>query len=131
MEWAAELGLNTINVGDTRTFERGNTKSYIDITWATDEVTEWIKKWEALNGEFFTLHNHIYFEITHRTVCYRRTKRVHRFLDKDRFVTKLKDHFLSREEKMSLSQFIEKLNEINSEYTISIEERRNVPYWWN
>ncbi|KAK9685676.1 Endonuclease-reverse transcriptase [Popillia japonica] len=36
-EWAAELGLNVINKGDTPTFQRGASRSFIDITWASEK----------------------------------------------------------------------------------------------
>lgn len=38
-EWAAELGLNVINKGDTPTFQRGASRSFIDITWASENIT--------------------------------------------------------------------------------------------
>ncbi|KAK9680170.1 hypothetical protein QE152_g39303 [Popillia japonica] len=98
-EWAVELGLNAINVEDTPTFERGNTRSHIDITWATNDITERIQDWKVMRGEFFTFYNHIYFEITDKTECRRRTKRVRRFLDKARCVQMLKDQFSPSEEK--------------------------------
>ncbi|KAK9694655.1 hypothetical protein QE152_g33382 [Popillia japonica] len=125
-------GLNAINVGDTPTFERGNSRSHIDITWATNDITERVQDWKVLRGEFFTFHNHIYFEITNKIECRRRTKRVRRFLDKARFVQMKKNQFSPSEEKTSPSEFIDRLSRINRECTISVaEEHRDVPYWWN
>ncbi|KAK9720147.1 Endonuclease-reverse transcriptase [Popillia japonica] len=45
VEWAAEVGLNALNLGDEPTFERGNSKSHIDITWANEAMTRHIHEW--------------------------------------------------------------------------------------
>ncbi|KAK9687558.1 Endonuclease-reverse transcriptase [Popillia japonica] len=70
MEWAAELNLSVMNSGNTPTFERGDTGSFIDdtgsfidITWATEGMVRRVNKWEVLLGEVYTYHHHIYFEV--------------------------------------------------------------------
>ncbi|KAK9709882.1 Endonuclease-reverse transcriptase [Popillia japonica] len=132
MEWAAELGLNAINVGDTPTFERGASKSYIDITWASESIANRIHGWEVLPDEVFTFHNFIYFEIrttTHQEV---ESRRIFRFLDKALFEAKLRSRIVGSEDKFLPDEFINEVSLINNECTVSIyEEKRSVPCWWN
>ncbi|KAK9745950.1 Endonuclease-reverse transcriptase [Popillia japonica] len=96
VEWAAELGLNALNLGDEPTFERGNSKSHIDITWASEAMTRHIHEWNVLSGEVFTYHNYIYFEVQQGNGSRgksQQSQRIFRFLDKDLFATKVKQHF--------------------------------------
>ncbi|KAK9731426.1 Endonuclease-reverse transcriptase [Popillia japonica] len=131
-EWAAELALNVENIGDTPTFQRGKTKSYIDITWAMEKISERVQKWRVLQGEFFTFHNHIYFEISHESEGCVKTNRIRRFLDKSRFVEQIKECFLNIEETITPDQFIDKLFKLNKECILSVhEDHRSMPYWWN
>ncbi|KAK9739150.1 Endonuclease-reverse transcriptase [Popillia japonica] len=58
IEWAEELNLSIMNSGNTSTFERGDTGSFIDITWATEGMVRRVSKWEV-----YTYHHHIYFEV--------------------------------------------------------------------
>ncbi|KAK9729433.1 Endonuclease-reverse transcriptase [Popillia japonica] len=117
---------------DTPTFQRGKTKSYIDITWAMEKISERVQKWRVLQGEFFTFHNHIYFEISYKSESRVKTNRIRRFLDKSRFVEQIKECFLNKEETITPDQFIDKLFKLNKECTISVhEDHRSMPYWWN
>ncbi|KAK9681068.1 Endonuclease-reverse transcriptase [Popillia japonica] len=64
MEWAAELNLSVMSVGDTPTFEReGRESSFIDITWATEGMVNRVSNWKILTGEVYTYHRHIYFDV--------------------------------------------------------------------
>ncbi|KAJ8949936.1 hypothetical protein NQ314_008098 [Rhamnusium bicolor] len=62
-EWVAELDLVIINSGDVPTFERGSSRSFIDVTEATAKLAKKIKGWKVLLGEALTYHHHILFEL--------------------------------------------------------------------
>ncbi|KAK9738873.1 hypothetical protein QE152_g9454 [Popillia japonica] len=125
-------GLNVLNVGNTPTFERGSSRSYIDITWATEALTRRVQKWTVLAGEVCTFHNYIYFEIQQSGIVREKSKRVVRLLDKALFTSKVKEHFSHGVDNISTDEFIKAIRKINRESTISIaEEYRNIPHWWN
>lgn len=133
MEWAAEVGLNSLNMGGTPTFVRGKTESFIDITWATEGMTNRVQKWMVLDeGEIFTFHNYIYFEILRCDGCREKSNSIRRFLDKALFIRKVKDSFVPGGPSISPDDFIARIVNINRESTISVAEKyRSVPYWWN
>ncbi|KAK9711065.1 Endonuclease-reverse transcriptase [Popillia japonica] len=132
VEWAAELGLNALNLGDEPTFERGNSKSHIDITWANEAMTRHIHEWKVLSGEVFTYHNYIYFEVQQGNGSRGKSQRIFRFLDKDLFATKVKQHFSHSRVHTSPGEFVKIINKLNRVCAISVaEEYRNIPYWWN
>lgn len=132
MEWAAELNLNVINTGNSPTFERGNSKSYIDITWATDNLTRRVHKWEVLRGEVHTYHNYIYFEISPNDKNSGGGKGPQYILNKKKYAEMLKTHCWGSAGEMSPDAFIDAVTHINNECTIKIPRReRTMPYWWN
>ncbi|KAK9720574.1 hypothetical protein QE152_g21982 [Popillia japonica] len=91
-----------------------------------------MKKREVVTGEVFTFHNYIYFEIEQSGSVREKTKRFVRLLDKARFTSKLKDHFLQSVTGISPNEFIKVICKINRDSTVSVaEEYRSVPHWWN
>nr|CAI5854608.1 unnamed protein product [Callosobruchus analis] len=66
-EWLASLNYVVINQGDTPTFQRRQSASYIDVIIASHNVAGYITKWVVLDNETMSDHRHIYFETTHKT----------------------------------------------------------------
>nr|CAI5860539.1 unnamed protein product [Callosobruchus analis] len=62
-DWIAESELVVHNTGNTPTFSRGLTQSYIDLTIYTSNLAKDIAKWEVLNEESLSDHHFIYFEV--------------------------------------------------------------------
>nr|CAH7762818.1 unnamed protein product [Callosobruchus chinensis] len=49
-EWVAALNLVIMNTGDTPTFQRGISASYIDVIGTTTDTARKVGKWEVLEG---------------------------------------------------------------------------------
>lgn len=134
MEWAAELNLSPINTGDVPTFERGGSKSFIDITWASENLTKYVKNWEVLPEEVLTYHHYIYFEVEWGSGSNSREKSARYILDKSKFVQKLEEHFtrVGEDGEWRPKSFISTFKKISRECTILFpREGRAMPYWWD
>lgn len=129
-EWVAELDLVIMNRGNTPTFERGNSRSFIDVTGATANVAKKIKGWEVLLGEFLTLHNHIYFEIC-QSVSIRPSSTRKALFDGEKFGEVLRRK-ISYPENKTFEDLEKAIKEATAECTTVIRsEQRRIPYWWN
>lgn len=62
-EWMAEQELVIHNRGDTPTFVRRSSTSYIDITFSTKNVADLIQNWSVLEEESLSYHRHILFQV--------------------------------------------------------------------
>lgn len=62
-ELIASRNMIVANNGNKPTFLRGDSTSYIDITFSTNKIANKIKNWEVLDNETLTEHAHIKFEI--------------------------------------------------------------------
>lgn len=63
-EWLAEGDLLVLNEGDTPTFERGGSRSFLDITMATPTTAANIHEWRVFDEEEnMSDHNHIGFSL--------------------------------------------------------------------
>lgn len=66
--WLTQMDLVVLNRGDEPTFQRGNSESYIDVSFATPRMATTIQKWEVLSEE--SLSDHRFIKITFETrVC--------------------------------------------------------------
>nr|CAI5847919.1 unnamed protein product [Callosobruchus analis] len=61
-EWLAGQNLIVINHGDTPTFQRGLSSSFIDITLATHKAAGKILEWKVIEEESLSDHRFIVFE---------------------------------------------------------------------
>ncbi|XP_074027685.1 uncharacterized protein [Leptinotarsa decemlineata] len=57
------LDMVVLNEGNTPTFSRGASKSYIDITFATQKASRMIQSWRVCLEESLSLHRYIYYSI--------------------------------------------------------------------
>lgn len=60
----AAVNLSVCNVGNAPTFERGQSKSFIDITLVSMDTRSSVKNWRVLETESLNLHNYISFEVS-------------------------------------------------------------------
>lgn len=63
-ELASSLDLHVCNTGDSPTFVRGASESYIDVTLASREIWQKISNWRVLDEDSFSLHQYIVFDIS-------------------------------------------------------------------
>lgn len=132
LECAAELNLNVINTGNKPSFERGETKSYIDITLATQNMTSRIRNWEVLDEEVNTYHNYIYFEVDLNKDIRRNLNGIYRILNKEKLVQRINLFFPDKNENVEPEKFITAVGKINKECTMSVPKgARQMPYWWD
>lgn len=132
MEWAAEINLNVVNSGDKPTFERGHSCSYIDITWASDNIMRRIQNWEVLSEEVCTYHNYIYFEVPLKDKPTDRANGPRYMLNKRNFTQRLREYFSNNTSKVTPKKFIEVVGKINRDCTrVTRRGDRPMPYWWN
>lgn len=61
-EWLAQLSWGVANDGG-HTFERGLSRSHIDVTFASADILRRIATWEVQFSNPFTHHGHIFFEL--------------------------------------------------------------------
>lgn len=63
-EWLAEDNLVVHNQGEAPTFIRGDSKSYIDITFSTEKMAKKVSNWKVLEEESLSYHRHILYEVS-------------------------------------------------------------------
>lgn len=61
-DWAANNNLVVMNVGNKPTFQREDSSSIIDITFATERAVRLVTGWEVMEEETLSLHNYIRYE---------------------------------------------------------------------
>lgn len=130
-EWTAELDLVVINTGLAPTFVRNASESFIDVTMATPSVAKYIKGWRVLEGEFFTCHNHIYFEIVMNNGRRVKTKKHNKpIFDPKKFEVLLKEKVESRVVNTihTISHDLEMITKA-CQVNPGINEHEK-PYWW-
>ncbi|KAK9688606.1 Endonuclease-reverse transcriptase [Popillia japonica] len=134
MDWAAELRLSVANTGSTPTFERGDSKSHIDITWATKNMAYWIQNWEILSEQVFTHHHRMFFEVDRNYKTDVGPKCVSYLLDRRKLTQMITKKWGPENEttQMNPEAFISTLKKISKTSTIQVSNgQRVMPYWWD
>lgn len=62
-EWAATFDLVFQNSGGAPTFQRGESESWIDLTWASVAIFPGLLKWEVLQKGTLSLHRYVAFQV--------------------------------------------------------------------
>lgn len=62
-EWLGEEDLIIHNEGTVPTFVRGDSRSYLDITFSTRNIGKQIVNWRVLEEENLSLHQHVCYDI--------------------------------------------------------------------
>lgn len=128
-EWAAVLDLVVINRGDTPTFVRGESKSFIDITLATTRIASKIKNWTVSDEESLSLHRFIYFELDvsggDRTLS---KKTSHQPINKEKLGEILHRTLIEQD----ITSILSSLKRAQDDSKVVNNNRnRSTPYWWN
>lgn len=130
-DWAAALDLVIINKGKTPTFERGWSKSYIDVTGATTKMAKRIRGWEVLTGEVLTYHHHIIFEINIGKINGNKVKCAKSMFDKAKYSERINE--VNWGGKVDNAEDLTRLlSETTKECTIVVRgDQKQMPFWWN
>lgn len=130
-EWLAELNLVILNTGTSPTFERGRSKSYIDVTGATANLAGKVRDWEVLAGEVLTYHHHIYFDVDCRGKTKRLQQNIRALFDSKRFEGLIR-YRAGQMQTSTLEDLTALMVTATKEATTVIREgQRERPYWWN
>lgn len=63
----AATNLNIWNIGNEPTFIRGASRTHIDITMASENLTFHVKNWRVLDEESLSLHRYIMYELKEKS----------------------------------------------------------------
>nr|CAI5847758.1 unnamed protein product [Callosobruchus analis] len=92
-EWLATMDMVVMNDGLLPTFSRRTSQSFIDVTFATQELAKNISKWEVLDEESLSDHRYIYFEVNTKCKIKKMPSVRHTpFVDIDKFEQSLAAH---------------------------------------
>ncbi|KAJ8972488.1 hypothetical protein NQ314_000164 [Rhamnusium bicolor] len=133
-EWISTLDLVVHNNGDIPTFERGNSTSFIDVTFSTQDIARDIINWKVLMEESMSPHRFIYFEVRDGTKRRKQFERRKTYIDRTKFKIEM-------QERIEMINVVETSVEsciqiVKAAYAESQPRRsrngtRKVPYWWN
>jgi endonuclease/exonuclease/phosphatase family metal-dependent hydrolase len=62
-ELMASMDLTACNQGSSPTFVRGNSKTYIDVTFVRSQLVAKVHGWRVLEAESLSLHKYISFSM--------------------------------------------------------------------
>lgn len=132
-EWMQMRNLNIMNRGKTPTFERGSSKSFIDITIASDDVTKSIKEWKVDREVNLSLHNNIYIQIGNKekkdTPNSRKNGWIYKNTKDDQLIREIKLKGIAKTHR-ELETHLYRI--CNNTYNQKKEEKRSKGniYWW-
>lgn len=130
-EMMAGLGVSALNKGNMPTFVRDNSKTFIDVTFASQSMVGRVIEWQTLENEPLSHHKHIHFVVKDKTP----PKRL--FRDKVRLdKVKLKSLLNSANYTSQLENPKRFVGTIRRLYQLATtgggaSQARTVPYWWN
>lgn len=128
-EWSAVLDIVVLNRGDTPTFVRGQSKSFIDITLATTRLAGRIRNWRVSEEESLSLHRFIYFDIDKTGSQKMLLKTInHQRIDKAKLESILRR--LLRDQDITAVHHTLKKAQDSSKVGIG-NSQTSKPYWWN
>lgn len=130
-DWVASRNMIVLNNGDRPTIERGMSRSYIDVTLATETLARNIQAWEVLDEETMSLHNYISFEIGGIRKTSKNTNRTRLSLDKTGFESLVRESLSDGDN--DLDTFLQKLKCLTKKATIrtKVDLNGNLIHWWN
>nr|CAI5837299.1 unnamed protein product [Callosobruchus analis] len=129
------MNMVVMNDGLLPTFSRRTSQSFIDVTFATQELAKNISKWEVLDEESLSDHRYIYFEVNTKGKIKKMPSVRHTpFVDIDKFEQSLAAHLkgMPASNNISVKQYTEVMKAVLAENTIMRGTNiARVPYWWN
>lgn len=132
-EWIATLNLVVQNKGDTPTFKRNDSESFIDVTITTADLSGRVMDWRVSLEESLSLHRHILFNIKGAggKKVREQQARGQILLNRELFTARLKTTAKHMgESNRKLVQVI-KAAQRNSTTKGDEPTVRDKPYWWN
>lgn len=136
IESTARKNVVVLNNGKP-TFERGTSKSYIDITAATERLSRKITGWDVMEEETLSDHHYIYFQIQSKENKHRILNGGRKEISETNFrevIAEMRDCIISQEDEGTTS--IEKcIKMYKNAHDLCLREQndqhREKPYWWN
>ncbi|CAH1988125.1 unnamed protein product [Acanthoscelides obtectus] len=128
-EWIAELNMTIVNSGGLPTFQRGESRSFIDVTAATSTISTKVTHWKVLPGETLSYNNHIYFELDIQGTTGRKPGGRRSLFDAKAFKENM--NTINHANVETPEELMAVLEEATRKSTIHTrEEKRKLPYWW-
>lgn len=127
-DWASELNLVFLNTG-VPTFERGSSKTHIDITSACQKMAKRVKGWDTVDGEYNTYHHPIIYEVEDKGGKAERLG-TDMFFNGEKFAERIKNR-LGNLESLNVNTLTEEMKAAVKESTTYATNGRQFPYWWN
>lgn len=130
-EMMAGLGVSALNRGDMPTFVRDNSKTFIDVTFASPSMVGKVTDWQTLENEPMSHHKHIYFAVKDESPPKRLFKdKVRLDRAKLKFLLDSANYTSQLEDPKRFAFTIKKLYQLANTGGATRQERA-VPYWWN
>ncbi|XP_023310320.1 uncharacterized protein LOC108917090 [Anoplophora glabripennis] len=136
MEWLAATDMTTLNTGETPTFSRGNSVSFIDVTCATANIAKKINKWQVLEEESLSDHRFIYFEIEDQIHTKKGVEKEKPVYDWDCFRTTL-EWRVKVANTLNAGSVAKECTQMlketcgASQVHRSVKQKSLLPYWWS
>lgn len=131
-EWLAELNMVVNNTGDTPTFVRDGSISYIDVTCSSQKIAKKITNWQVLEGEVMTYHQYILFEIINERKCIQTRENKKPVFYQDKYTKELREKIpeILYAPWSEVMEIIAEAVRASSE-RLQLGNNRRAPYWWN
>lgn len=132
IEACARFRLTAANTGGNPTFIRRQTRSYIDITFLSENLSRQLKFWKVLDNEPLSPHRHILFDITDdqpKRNHIRNKVNFNRNTYTRTLLLELENIEREKIDPMELTAIVKKCS--NKSKEISANHQNSVPYWWN
>ncbi|KAG5880143.1 hypothetical protein JTB14_000011 [Gonioctena quinquepunctata] len=128
-EWIFSLGL-VQNRGDSLTFIRGDSRSYIDVTITTSSIPNRIKNWRLSPEESLSLQKYIFYEIEESKPRRNNAQRSRITVNLEIFTNVFT--ILKTKIRKSHTNLIDVIKEAqNASTSQMITTPNKQPYWWN
>lgn len=130
-EWLFLMNLTVLNDGNTPTFERGSSSSYIDITACSEGLVTKFANWRVLEEESLSLHRYIYYEVK---VVQKKRKVEWRYgaLDKREVAERIRHESVFAHGPWDVGACTRVLREVcKSAHTRTRVVEGKTAYWWN
>lgn len=130
-EWIESKDLTVHNSGETPTFVRGASRSYIDVTLSTNKIARKIRNWRVSEEESFSLHGFISFEVKIGKDINNNQEWLEKKINKEKLVEEIENNSACFEN-LGYRRTIKELKNLQDHCLIAnTRSRRNQPYWWN
>ncbi|XP_044754968.1 uncharacterized protein LOC123313923 [Coccinella septempunctata] len=125
-EWLSQLGWVAANNGD-HTFERGSSKTHIDVTLTSESVFRRIRDWTVQHSNPYTYHGNIGIDIKTARGSRTEPQPIRKILRADHFRLALQDY--NWEDTTDIYRAL--LNLFNASIIEENGASNKWPYWWN